>query len=671
ILLARSIILLYVVLCLAADTGGSVASPSARQPYRLADFEEYGLGWRTYSEDAGSHMHYVLEAIPRSGGQGKVLRLEYRFTTAEATAAGFSIPLHGLDASGYDHLSFWLKGEPRQGYADALKVEFRRPDPTVRGMEEKGSYVVGGIGADWRHYLIPLNAMTGIHAWTGLKELVIVVQARRSPVRQGGFYLDDIQLLQTGQPGPSSQDKVVAVGKEALEASLGGREAMKPYLQARLVGWPSRVRVDRAELPADPQAFLWRLARDTWRGLTALSDREHGLPLDYVHLDPSTPAVTTARLGDYTNVSTVGLYLLSIVAALELGFIERSEALALLNITLGTLERLETYRGFFYNFYDTTTLERTSHFVSFVDSSWLTAGLMVTRMHFPELYGRCTRLIEQGDYGFFYDPVLQHMHQGYYVNLPAYSEYHYGLLYTESRLGSLIAIGKGDVPAEHWFRLIRTFPAGYDWQSLPPQNRRLKRVGSWEGVGGYYEWEGWRYVPSWGGSLFEALMPTLVLDEQLYAPASLGRNNAVHATLHRRYALEQLAYPVWGLSPSSNPEQGGYSEYGIKVLGVRGYPAGAVSPHAAALALAVLPEQATANLLELANRYELYGEYGFYDAVAPASGKVAYTYLALDQAMLFIALANHLCAQCIQHYFAADPIVRGILPLLGLEDFFD
>ncbi|HYQ92552.1 MAG TPA: hypothetical protein VES89_10890, partial [Candidatus Competibacteraceae bacterium] len=400
ILLARIILLLYVVLCLAADAGGPVASPSAPRPYRLADFEEYGLGWRTYSEDAGSHMQYVLEAMPRPGGQGKVLCLDYRFTTAEAMAAGFSIPLHGLDASGYDHLSFWLKGDPRQGYADALKVEFRRPDPNVRGMEEKGSYVVGGIGADWRHYLIPLNAMTGIHAWTGLKELVIVVQARRSPVRQGGFYLDDIQLLRTGQPGPSSQDKAVAVRKQALETALGGQEAMKPYLQARLVGWPSRVRVEKNELPVDPQAFLWRLARDTWRGLTALSDREHGLPLDHVHLDPSTPAVTAARLGDYTNVSTVGLYLLGIVAALELDFIERSEALALLNITLGTLDRLETYRGFFYNFYDTTTLERTSHFVSFVDSSWLTTGLMVTRMRFPELYGRCTRLIEQGDYGF-------------------------------------------------------------------------------------------------------------------------------------------------------------------------------------------------------------------------------------------------------------------------------
>ena len=68
--------------------------------------------------------------------------------------------------------------------------------------------------------------------------------------------------------------------------------------------------------------------------------------------------------------------------------------------------------------------------------------------------------------------------------------------------------------------------------------------------------------------------------------------------------------------------------------------------------------------------HELDGEYGFHSAVAPASGRVAYNYPALDPAMLFIALANHLRDHCIQRYFAAEPIVRRVPPLLGLEDFF-
>ena len=162
------------------------------------------------------------------------------------------------------------------------------------------------------------------------------------------------------------------------------------------------------------------------------------------------------------------MYLLSVVGAHELEIITRKQALDRLGNTLATVEKLETYEGFYFNYYDTTTLERTSNFISFVDSSWLTAGLMVVRMAFSELHERSTRLIDQTRYSWLYDDVEQLMSHGYYVNLRYPSEYHYGLLYTESRMGSLIAIGKGDVPEEHWFRMVRTFPPEYTWQSLSP-----------------------------------------------------------------------------------------------------------------------------------------------------------------------------------------------------------
>ena len=87
-------------------------------------------------------------------------------------------------------------------------------------------------------------------------------------------------------------------------------------------------------------------------------------------------------------------------------------------------------------------------------------------------------------------------------------------------------------------------------------------------------------------------MPLLVLDEPRHAPASLGRNAAVHTELSRRFALEHLGYPVWGLSPSSTPSGDSYREYGARVLGARGYRAGAVTPHAAALALLTEPAAA-------------------------------------------------------------------------------
>src|SRR5262249_60793239 len=124
-----------------------------------------------------------------------------------------------------------------------------------------------------------------------------------------------------------------------------------------------------------------------------------------------------------------------------------------------------------------------------------------------------------------------------------------------------------------------------------------------------------RYVPSWGGSMFEALMPTLVLDEGRLFPENLGRNDVVHAEVQRRAALDDLHYPVWGLSSSTIPDGSGDAEYGIRSLGVLGYPPGAVTPHASALALTVTPLEAATNLRTLARRLAIYGDFGFYHAV--------------------------------------------------------
>jgi len=463
----------------------------------------------------------------------------------------------------------------------------------------------------------------------------------------------------------------LAPRKRAWEASVGGPQAAKEHLRARLSGWPSRRLADRSQLPADDRAFLWRVARDTWRGIAALTDRENGLPIDHLRLGSGSLAASDAQIGDYVSPSSIGLYLVAVVAAFELDLASREEARARLDRAIATVGRLESHAGVLFNFYDTTSLERTSGFVSFIDSAWLTAGLMVARSTFPELAETATRMIESRDYAFFYDPEFQQMSHGYYVDERARSPYHYATLYTEARLGSLIAIGKGDVPEEHWFRMLRTFPPACTWQSLPPQGRRRKEVRGFEVVGGFYEWKGLRYVPSWGGSMFEALMPTLLVDEKAIAPRSLGRNAEAHVEVQRRYALEELGWPVWGMSPAFAPAPDGYGEYGVPVLGARGYDDAAVTPHAVALALPVAPAEATLNLRRLVERYEVYGEYGFFDSVDPRTGIVAPAYLILDQAMLFVALANHLESGVVQKRFASDPIASRALSILADEDFLD
>jgi hypothetical protein len=469
---------------------------------------------------------------------------------------------------------------------------------------------------------------------------------------------------------PAALEPAVPVRKKAWEAALGGERAARPRVRARLAGWPAPTpRVDRHALPADETAFAWQVAQDTWRGLEGLTDREHHLPVDHIHLAPSDPSVPP--VGDYASVTTVGLWMIALAGATELGLVSRAAAIGRLAALLDTLDRLDTYAGFFFNYYDTTSLERTSNLVSFVDSTWLTAGLLVVRQTFPELASRATALVERGDWRLFYDAGAGLMYQGWWGKPGMPSLYHYGVLYAESRLGSLIAIGKGDVPETHWFRMVRTFPAACRWQTQPPRDRHEKTVRGHTFFGGYYTWQDVAYVPSWGGSMFEALMPTLVLDELAYAPASLGANARAHVALQRRQATGALGYPVWGLSPSLRPTGDGYGEYGVRVLGMIGYPAGAITPYASALALAIEPGAALSNLRALAMRWDVWGDWGFYDAVDPMTGAVARSYLTLDQAMTFIALANHLCRGCLQQRFATDPIIARVLPVVAAEDFFD
>lgn len=442
------------------------------------------------------------------------------------------------------------------------------------------------------------------------------------------------------------------------------------FLVDQMRGFPKRTIV-RKDFPEDDKKFLRTIARDTWGFFDKIINVKHGLPLDTITLGKKKPLGKGCVIADYTNITNIGVYLCCVVAAYDLKFITREDAVSRLQKTLNTIKNLETSKyGFLYNYYDTTWAKRTEFFISFVDSGWVHAGLFVVKNAFPdELGGLCKELIDKRDFGFFYDRVEQLMWHGYYENMEDYVDYHYGIFYAEPRLPSLIAIAKGDVEEAHWFKMVRTFPDNYDWTTQRPQGRIEKRYKDTTYHGGWYEYKDYKFVPSWGGSMFEALMPTLLIDEKKWAPNSLGRNNKTHTEVSIDYTLNELNYPVWGMSPSSNPE-GGYSEYGVKQLGTQGYKSGVVTPHATFLALYTAPREAIENLRDLL-AFDIYGEYGFYDSVDPQTGDVGYKYLALDQGMILMAIDNYLNDGVLRKYIEKDPIFKKAKRLLAAENFFD
>ena len=576
--------------------------------------------------------------------------------------------LGSLDASRFDYLSLWVRGEPHAATPLALEITFTLADSNKPARTIEGHSFALGLGGDWKQVLVPLAKVEGVDDWhrlTGINIKVIAGSTRTSPVNV--FWIDDMALLDADED--EEEDAVVALSRLPNIGTPETPDEHKARLKQRLVGWPKQLLIDPATLPSDDAGLLHRLAADTWRGIDDLTDRETGLPLDRIQFAGEGSDVDQAWIGDYTNITNIGFYFLSLVAAHELGLIPREAAIEKIKATLTSLENVETSHGFFFNYYNTTTLARTDDLISFVDSSWLTSGLIVARQAFPEIADRASGLIAQGNFQYFYDPAKGLMSHGNNGRLGQQLKIYYGVFYTEARLGSLIGIGKGDLPEKQWFQSARTMPPEMTWQQQVPVDYKEQEAMGFTWRSGHYHWHDRDYVPSWGGSMFEALMPLLVMDEVKYAPNNLGKNDLTHTQLQRIHAMEDLHYPVWGMSPSSTADGQGYTEYGVPKLGVGGYKAGAVTPHAAVLALMTDPVEATKNIRRLIKDYPVYGEYGLYDAVDPFTRQVGRNYLCLDQAMILVALANHLKDHAVQKYFAQDPIIQRTLPLLKIEKF--
>ncbi|PYE89348.1 GH36-type glycosyl hydrolase domain-containing protein [Phyllobacterium leguminum] len=530
---------------------------------------------------------------------------------------------------------------------------------------------------------------------------------------------------------------------------------------------------DMLEVRSADKADLRRYARRTWRFFETFTTQEHNhLPPDNFQEDPF-PVVAPR-----TSPTNIGVYLLSVVAARDFGWIGFADALSRIDGTLVTVEKMEKYRGHLYNWYDTTSLKPLMPlYVSAVDSGNL-AGHLVTLSSALEEWAEAPSVYLQSDLDGILDvndileetigeipddrrvlrPLRRRLDErisnfrravrsvkeepetasfrtinlalfandivkltdelnseigtpeslaasqwarilvdtckahtddaigehdtdmlrdrlrglatrarqlafdmqfdflerkerrllsiGYRVQENELDASCYDLLASEARLASLFAIAKGDIPVDHWFRL----------------GRLLVPVG-WKGA-----------LLSWSGSMFEYLMPPLVMLEPL--GSLLDQTNRLVVKRQIEYATSR-GLP-WGISEAAynarDPEMNyQYTNFGVPTLGLkRGLSRNAViAPYASLLAAQYQPAEAVANLKRLKALGAL-GPYGFHDSVDFTPSRVregekcaiVRNYYAHHSGMSIIAVDNIIFDGRMRERFHSDPVIEAAELLL-------
>jgi hypothetical protein len=435
-------------------------------------------------------------------------------------------------------------------------------------------------------------------------------------------------------------------------------------------------------LGPDDRVVLADYARDTWRSIAAVADRGP-LPADALRHTKEGGWVADGL----TSPTNIAAYLWSAVAAEDLNLISRAEADRRIGQTLATLTQLERSHGFFFNWYDPETGQpartwpsggKLRPFLSVVDNGWLAAALMLIGNLRPEFRPATDALLEPMNFGFFYDafdPTNPKVHPGllrggYWPDNDTFAGFHYGALNTEPRIASYIGIARGDLPQEHYYRMFRACPE--------PASNPLAVNPTYAGVAvneGTLSYRTMQIVPSWDGTMFEALMVSLLVPEADWAPQSWGVNHPRYVRAQIEYGLNDAHLGYWGLSAASSPT-GGYGVFGVAALGVRTHgekpalpPAAIVAPYASFLALPFAPREALTNLQGLAEHFAVYGPYGFQDSVDVVSGEVSDRVLVLDQGMILASLVSMIGSDPLRRGFCAGAVETKIRPLIAQERF--
>ncbi|MEO3386531.1 glucoamylase family protein [Mesorhizobium sp. CAU 1741] len=268
-------------------------------------------------------------------------------------------------------------------------------------------------------------------------------------------------------------------------------------------------------------------------------------------------------------------------------------------------------------------------------------GVQALRKRLRALRERARKFAFEMEFSFLLRKDRKLLSIGYRVDEDQLDEACYDLLASEARLTSLFGIAKGDLPTEHWFRLGRPVTGiGFSGALL-----------------------------SWSGSMFEYLMPPLVMKE----PLGGILNQTSNLVIRRQISYGREKRTPWGISEAAYNARDRemtyqYTNFGVPGLGLkRGLAKNTViAPYASLLAAQFRPAEAVANLQRLKAAGAL-GRYGYHDAVdyTPArvpdgsSCAVVRNYMAHHHGMSIVAVANAIFEGRMRDRFHSDPVIEA------------
>jgi len=408
---------------------------------------------------------------------------------------------------------------------------------------------------------------------------------------------------------------------------------------------------DIVEVEEEDIQLLKRIAEKTWRYYKEFADASNNfLPPDNFQEYPYN------GVANRTSPTNIGFYLLSILSSRDLGFIDTKEMITLMKNTLDTIEKMEKWEGHLYNWYDTTNLEPLRPiFVSTVDSGNFVAYLIVIKEGLKEyqlsateeekeeihlLINRIKKLIDDTNFAPLYDEARNLFYIGYNVGEGKILNCYYDLLASEARISSYIAISRGEIPVKHWRMLGRSLITEKGYISLA----------------------------SWSGTMFEYLMPSLVLKS--YKNTLIDETYRTAVKIQKEYGTKNNV--PWGISESGffafdNQLNYQYKAFGVPSLGFkRGLKEElVVSPYSTFLALKFDYKMAMENINRLIEE-GMEGPYGFYEAVdytlkrlpSHLDKGIVKSYMSHHQGMIFAAINNFLNDDILIKRFHRDPQMK-------------